>query len=209
GQSKAVLIVRQYQALRQNLEATARQSRDLLSRMDSEIIDLERKEVRAALQERIERMVAGYPGEATSAVSGYLSGVLEEIISNLDLFRRSSLSNGPAPAATGSPPEGPAAGVDGAGPQRSGLQTLLGRFKVNVLLDGRRHEECPVVIETHPSYRRLFGYFEKQLDQTGHWTTDYSRIRAGSLLAADGGYLVVTAEDLFSQLEVWTELKRT
>lgn len=211
AQKKAGLIIRHYQSLRQNLEATARLSRDLLARMDSEISDLEKKEVRMALQERVDRMVAGYPGEGAAAVTGYLGGVVEEIIANLDLFRRSPLSSAPAAASPGSAPpvEGPAVGSDGSMAPRTGLQQLLDRFKVNVVLDGRRQETCPVIIETHPTYRRLFGYFEKQIDQSGHWTTDYSRIRPGSLLAADGGYLVVTAEDLFSQRDVWTELKRT
>ena len=211
GQKKAGAIIRQYQSLRQNLEATARQSRDLLARMESEITDLERKEVRAVLQERIDRLSAGYPADGTATVSAYLRDVLEEIILNLDLFRRSPLSTPPAqasPASTANLESGPTGG-DAASLPAFGLQRLLDRFKINVVVDAQRREQCPVVIETHPSYRRLFGYFEKQLDQSGHWTTDYTRIRAGSLLAADGGYLVVTAEDLFSQRDVWIELKRT
>ncbi|HZI94668.1 MAG TPA: AAA family ATPase, partial [Patescibacteria group bacterium] len=181
------------------------------SRMESEINDLEKKEVRAAIQERIDRMVAGYPGDGASTVAGYLAGVLEEAIANLDLFRRTPLSgSSPAAGQPAVPPaEAPSVSPDGSMTFRSGLRQLLDRFKVNVVLDGRHHEECPVVIETHPTYRRLFGYFEKQLDQSGHWTTDYTRIRPGSLLAADGGYLVITAEDLFSQRDVWIELKRT
>lgn len=210
--TRAELIIRKYQTLRQNLEVTARQSRDLLSRMEGELSDLEKKEARESLEERINQLTALFPGEGPGSVSAYLKEVQEEIIANLDLFRRPSVSGGPPPAGVqgaNSNAQTPAIGVDGSMPPSLGLQQLLDRFRVNVIFDSRRHGPCPVIVETHPTYRRLFGYYEKSIDQSGHWSTDYTRVRAGSLLAADGGYLVVTAEDLFSQRNVWTELKRT
>ncbi|HEY3175504.1 MAG TPA: AAA family ATPase, partial [Candidatus Polarisedimenticolia bacterium] len=213
ARARAQLIMRQYQALRQNLEVTARQSRDLLSRMETELTDLEKKEVRAALQERISALVARYPGEGSEGIQEYLRDVQEEVVTNLDLFRHPSVSGAPtAPGAAPTPPpaESPIPGTDGLGaPARTGLQQLLERFRVNLIFDSRRHGACPVIVETHPTYRRLFGHFDRIVDQSGHWVADYTMIRAGSLLAADGGYLVVTAEDLFSQRNVWAELKRT
>src|SRR5262249_53518567 len=43
----------------------------------------------------------------------------------------------------------------------------------------------------------------------GQWWSDYTKVRGGSLLLADGGYLVLNAEDLFQQRGVWQNLKRT
>ncbi len=201
---KAETLAKQYQSLRQDLEVTARQSRDLLSRMESDISELEKKEVRALLDVRLEAIAARFTGEGHDVVSAWLHDVQEEIVTHLALFRR-------APAA-GIPPMQPGAPAPSApsmdGSIAPGLAELLSRLQVNVIFDARRHKSCPVIVETHPTYRRLFGAFEKVLDQSGHWSTDYTRIRAGSLLAADGGYLVVSAEDLFQQREVWTELKR-
>ena len=64
---------------------------------------------------------------------------------------------------------------------------MLGLLDVNVILDSVGRENCPVVIENLPTYRRLFGYFEKAMDRSGLWATDFRKIRAGSLLKADGG----------------------
>ncbi|HET6373316.1 MAG TPA: ATP-binding protein, partial [Candidatus Polarisedimenticolia bacterium] len=208
-EKKASTIRRQYQSLRQHLESAARASRDLLSRMEAEISDLEKKEARQALESRAAALVATHPADTDGVIKGYMAEVVEEAITHLDLFRRSNIST---PATS---PSSAAGGGDGAtGLEDStqtgrGLRELLDRFRVNVIFDSRREGQCPVVVEGHPAYRRLFGYFEKSLDQSGHWTTDYTRIRPGSLLAADGGYLIVTAEDLFSQPEVWRELKRS
>ena len=210
ARTRAEQIIRKYQTLRQNLEVTARQSRDLLTRMESELTDLERKEARESLGERITQLGARFPGEGPGSVAAYLKEVQEEIIANLDLFRRPAVSGGPAPGGTvNAGSQAPVTGQDGPAAPNLGLQQLLDRFRVNVIFDSRRHGACPVIVETHPTYRRLFGYYEKTLDQSGHWSSDYTMVRAGSLLSADGGYLVVTAEDLFSQRNVWTELKRT
>ena len=212
ARTRAEQLQRKYQTLRQNLEVTARQSRDLLTRMESELSDLEKKEIRDTLDERITQIAAKYAGEGPGSVAGYLKEVREAVIDNLELFRRPSVAGGPQPAgapAANSGATAPQTGSDATGLTNLGLQQLLDRFRVNVIFDGRRQGVCPVIVETHPTYRRLFGYYEKTLDQSGHWSTNYTMIRSGSLLSADGGYLVVTAEDLFSQRNVWTELKRT
>ncbi|HET9481899.1 MAG TPA: ATP-binding protein, partial [Candidatus Polarisedimenticolia bacterium] len=204
-QRKAETIARQYQGLRQNLEETARRSRDLLSRMESEISDLEKKEARNVLQQRAEAMLRRYPADTAPRLAAYLQEVTEYLLERLDLFRRQTLSASPSAGATSGADES----EDDGRLARHALQRLLDLLRVNVIFDSRRQEACPVVVETHPSYRRLFGYFEKALDPSGHWTSDFSRVRSGSLLAADGGYLVLTAEDLFEQRDVWAELKRT
>ena len=201
---KAESIARQYQTLRQDLEVTARQSRDLLARMESEISDLEKKEVRALLQVRLDAIAARFTGEGHEVVAGWLRDVQEEIVAQLSLFRRAPAAG--TPVMQPNAPPGLPASMDGS--FAPGLAELLSRLQVNVIFDARKHGSCPIIVETHPTYRRLFGAFEKAMDQSGHWSTDYMRIRAGSLLAADGGYLVVSAEDLFQQREVWTELKR-
>ena len=67
----------------------------------------------------------------------------------------------------------------------------------------------PVVIETEPTFANLFGTLEARL---GHdlqsSTSDHTRIRAGSLLRANGGFLVLNAFDAVSEAGVWPALKR-
>ena len=43
----------------------------------------------------------------------------------------------------------------------------------------------------------------------GHFTTDFTKIRGGSFLEADGGYLVINALDAFTEAGVWKIMKRT
>jgi ATP-dependent Lon protease len=81
-------------------------------------------------------------------------------------------------------------------------------FAVNLILDNSETEKAPVIIETQPSYRNLFGTLERVVDRFGYWRTDFSRIKGGSLLQASGGFLVINAIDLFSEPGVWQMLKR-
>ncbi|MDD4895723.1 MAG: Lon protease family protein, partial [Atribacterota bacterium] len=62
---------------------------------------------------------------------------------------------------------------------------------------------------THPSYKNLFGIIERRMDRTGHWITDFTKIKAGSLLRANGGFLVLNALDMLLEPSVWPSLKRT
>ncbi|PKL86756.1 MAG: peptidase [Ignavibacteriae bacterium HGW-Ignavibacteriae-1] len=81
-------------------------------------------------------------------------------------------------------------------------------FYVNVILDNSKTERAPVVIETNPTYTNLFGTIEKVYDARGFWRSDFTKIKAGSLLCADQGFLVVNATDLFQEPNVWNKLQQ-
>jgi lon-related putative ATP-dependent protease len=67
-----------------------------------------------------------------------------------------------------------------------------------------------VIIETSPTYRNLFGTVERSIDRLGGiWKTDFTRVKSGSFLRANGGYLVLNALDVFIEPGVWLALKRT
>lgn len=84
----------------------------------------------------------------------------------------------------------------------------LSVFEVNVVLDNSTNDCAPVIIETTPSYSNLFGNIERVFDNRGFWRSDFSKIKAGAVLRADQGYLIVSAGDLFSEPGVWQALKR-
>lgn len=81
-------------------------------------------------------------------------------------------------------------------------------FQVNVLVDNGAVKGRPVIIETNPRFKNLFGTIERIVDRNGVWRTDFTMIKPGSLLKADGGYLVLNAEDALVEPFVWTTLKR-
>ncbi len=81
-------------------------------------------------------------------------------------------------------------------------------FQVNVVVDNSKTEKRPVIIENTPTYKNLFGFIEKQIGKNGNWSTDFTKIRAGSILQADGGILVINLLDALSEAGVWKNLKR-
>ena len=82
-------------------------------------------------------------------------------------------------------------------------------FQVNVLVDNSETKGAPVIIETSPTYRNLFGTIERSWGMGGIGKTDFTKIKSGSFLRANGGYLVLNALDVFIEPGVWIALKRT
>jgi len=83
------------------------------------------------------------------------------------------------------------------------------QYRVNPVLTHEADGECPVVMEVNPSYANLFGTVQRSVDLRGVVHADFMDIRGGSLLQADGGYLVLSALDVLLEPGVWPALKRT
>lgn len=81
-------------------------------------------------------------------------------------------------------------------------------YDLNIILDNSETVECPVIVETNPTYSNLFGSIERVNDGKGNWYSDFTNIKAGSLLRANGGYLVLNVMHLFEEPGVWKSLKR-
>lgn len=79
-------------------------------------------------------------------------------------------------------------------------------FRVKVVVDNQKQKGAPVIFETHPTFYRMFGKIERRVEQ-GIYFTDHTMIRAGSLMLANGGFLVCHAADLFQFPGVWENLK--
>ncbi len=97
------------------------------------------------------------------------------------------------------------------------LSTLLGElhgggaqspYGVNVVLEAPVEGRAPVVIERHPSFTNLFGTVERERVEDGGVSTSFMRIRAGSFLRAQGGFLVMYAADVLGEPGVWRTLAR-
>ncbi|OGD13894.1 MAG: ATP-dependent protease [Candidatus Aminicenantes bacterium RBG_16_66_30] len=82
-------------------------------------------------------------------------------------------------------------------------------YRVNLLVDNSDQRGAPVVMETNPNYVNLFGSIESTITRVGLSQTDFTMIKAGSFLKANGGYLVVNALDALVEPGVWATLKRT
>lgn len=82
------------------------------------------------------------------------------------------------------------------------------QFDVNLLIDNSSAKGCPIIIEDFPTFKNLFGSIEQQFVPSSGWHTDFMRIRSGSIMRANGGFLVINAVDLFHDPQVWPTLKR-
>ncbi len=82
------------------------------------------------------------------------------------------------------------------------------RYRVNVVVDNGATQGRPVVIETEPTFGNLFGTIDARVGHNLQSTSDHTRIRAGSLLRANGGFLAINAFDAVSEPGVWPALKR-
>jgi ATP-dependent Lon protease len=81
-------------------------------------------------------------------------------------------------------------------------------YKVNLLVDNSEQKSPPVIVEEYPTYRNLFGSIERIVDRAGVWRTDFSKIKGGSIIKANGGYLVINLMDAIIEPGVWQSLKR-
>ena len=87
------------------------------------------------------------------------------------------------------------------------LGDLLASLRVNVAVDNHGLQGAPVLQEDNPTYRQLFGCIEYESDGE-MLVTDFTRIRAGSLLRAHGGFLMLHLRDVLADPPVWERLRR-
>ena len=81
------------------------------------------------------------------------------------------------------------------------------RYQANIIISHKANAGAPVLFEDFPTHYNLLGHVE-QLTQQGTITTDFTLIRPGSLHKANGGFLILEAEQLLEQPYAWQGLKR-
>ncbi|MCH7312131.1 AAA family ATPase [Acinetobacter sp. ANC 4805] len=81
------------------------------------------------------------------------------------------------------------------------------RYQANVIVANKPNSGAPVIFEDFPTHYNLLGHVE-QLTHNGTITTDFTLIRPGSLHQANGGFLILEAEQLLEQPYAWQGLKR-
>lgn len=89
-----------------------------------------------------------------------------------------------------------------------GAEDFFLRYRVNPLVTRRPRSGAPVVFETNPSLRNLLGMVEGQV-RFGVMVADFTRIAPGAFHRANGGYLILHAEELLANPMAWKALKRT
>jgi ATP-dependent Lon protease len=112
-------------------------------------------------------------------VQAYLDDVLAAVVANLNRFIR-----------------------------KEAVEDEFREFKINLMVDNSETKTIPIIFETTPSFKNLFGTIERYSPGPGLFVSDFLNIKAGAFLRAHGGYLVINALDALVEPWVWQTLKR-
>ena len=178
-------IMKKYAASQQELQSIFKKALKINQEFQQKLYDIERDAVDHVVKAVIDNLKEKYNEEK---IIGYLSEVEKNVLDNLKIFE---------------------------GQKPGEVQTAEGyvidyfkEYDVNIILDNSETTGCPVIVETSPSYTNLFGAIETIKEGNGNWYSDFTRIKAGSLLRANGGYLVLNIMHLLEEAAVWRTLKR-
>ncbi len=86
---------------------------------------------------------------------------------------------------------------------------FTGRYRVNLLQSHAEDAPCPIVEESAPSVQTLLGTIDRSVMEDDISQGPHMLIHSGSLLRADGGYLVLEAREILNEQGAWRALIRT
>lgn len=86
-------------------------------------------------------------------------------------------------------------------------QSPADKYKVNLLVDNGALKGAPVIVDYNPTYYNLMGKIEYE-NEFGAVTTDFTLVKGGILHQANGGYIILQAKDVLSNVQSWEALKR-
>ncbi len=180
---KQLGLINELEIIFKETRKSEKEVKEELTLLDTQVISPVVKDSISDIQEKFD----------DKKIHHYLDEVQEDIIANLNRFREKE-----------EPPPSPIPGL--AFPQHMESFT---EYQVNVLVDNSETKKVPIIVETTPNYRNLFGTIERVVDRSGIWKTDFTHIKAGSFLRANGGFLIFNALEALVEPGVWPALKRT
>jgi predicted ATP-dependent protease len=164
-------------------------TRPLERQMHEDLAELRRQVVRPLVEREIGALLHALESEGAAAekLNRYLAQVGTDLLDNLELFKGT--------------------GTEEDDLRIEALNRVIARYRVNLVVDNDGLNGAPVIVEDNPLYRSLFGSIEYHTENEV-LVTDFSRIRAGSLLKAHGGFLLLHLRDLLADGLVWEKLRR-
>lgn len=121
-------------------------------------------------------------------LEAYLVALRQDVFDSIEVFQQAQPA---VAAATASAELGMNADNEGI------LESYLMRFRANLLVDHRHQITAPVIYDDDPTFQSLFGSFESGPEPLSN-LPEFMRLRAGNLLRADGGMLMLHLRDIHS-----------
>lgn len=128
-------------------------------------------------------------------VIGYINAVREDVLENIDQFFEEE-EEGEESISSLLPMLG-----------KKPTEDVTLKYKVNLMVDHTDSLGAPVVVTFHPTYSNLVGEVEYD-NEFGNLTTDFMKIKSGLFHKANGGYLIVQAQDVLASAQAWDSLRR-
>lgn len=181
-------IAQAEQELRAEISRYLEKMRPMERVMNEALATLRRQVVKPLLEHELQEIRVGLKKQIKDSVKlgAYLEQVMHDVLDNLELFKVSDTDDDI---------------------RQEALGKVLSRYRVNLVVDNSGLEGAPVIVEDNPLFRALFGSIEYQ-SENDVLMTDFSRIRAGSLHKAHGGFLMLYLRDLLADGLVWEKLRR-
>lgn len=187
---------RRYKELMTELKRVLAKARALGKEMHQALDRLMQRSASTVIDGLMDDIQSNYTDEK---VRKYLLRVKNHILKNIDAFAGKKETDRKAEGL-----------IVIGGPSRQ--EDPFWYYEVNLLYDQAQEmpEEgkTPIVEENNPSYVNMFGATEYNIGPGNYWSTDFRHIKAGSLVKADGGFLIVNALDVLRRPLVWDQLKR-
>jgi len=186
-------LTRRQQELARQMDTMLSQGRELRRQLGADVRKVERDFAARIIVPQIDEIKRRYPHEK---LEQWFPEMRDHMLNHLDRFRRK----------------------EGGEEQKAGrmlgipvpaVEQRFTEYRINVLVDNSKLDRAPVIIEDVPNYKNLFGSTGGVVDQYGRIRGDFTHIRAGSLLRANGGYLVLNLLDALIEPLVYKELKRS
>ena len=178
-------LMQEVQGRMENIRAIEKDTQDKAAALDQEVGESCLGELFRPLNREFEK---------SEDVVAFLAGVKGYSLSNLRLFSEEDLNErGEGNQAPLQPP-----------PKQSDPYIS---FKVNVMVDNSAKDQAPIVIESNPNWVNLFGAIDRRAFM-GAYFSDHTMLKPGAVHKANGGYLVLNANDLMVNPGVWEGLKR-
>ena len=140
-----------------------------------------------AVSKNINDLKIKYKGDLK--IQNFLYSVQEDVVKHADKFKDEPTNAASLP------------------PQARMMQKPWEKYRVNVVVNNENLDHAPVVVCTNPTYYDLFGKLEYE-NVMGSMKTDHTMLKAGVFYKANGGYLLVNARDLITNMTIWEAFKR-
>jgi predicted ATP-dependent protease len=176
------------QELRDEIGRFLEKTQPMLRVMNEGLASLRRQIVKPLVEHEIQNIRVSLKKQIKDSVKlgSYLDQVQHDVLEHIELFVAQE--------------------TDDDVRQEALAQLLLG-YRVNLVVDNAEQAGAPVIVEDNPVYHTLFGRIEYQAEEDV-MMTDFFRVRAGSLIRANGGFLLLHLRDLLADPLVWEKLRR-